>query len=585
MRNYDRVHPRKPEGIEERKAYIVGGGIAGLSAAAFLVRDAQMPGKNITVYDQLPVFGGSMDCAGASETGYVSRGERELEPYMECLWDLFGSIPSLYEEGRTVLDETRECNKNWEIDSQHRLWEQGFQPHDESTMDVTPEIQEQMIKMMLTEEDQLEDVTIEQWFSPAFFQSQLWYYWSSMLAFQPYHSLIEMRRYAVRFMHQLHLIRSLRGILRTKYDQYNSLIRPLQKYLADHGVNFVSGATVMDMDIRIEGNDKTVTALQIGEGSDERIVPVAEKDLVFFTNGSMTQNSTQGSMTEAPIMNRDTANRGCFSLWEKLAAKCPEYGHPEKFAFDPDKSNFVSCSVTVHDYPQFFDYLAEKTGNPTGKGGCSTFVDAPWFINYNVPLQPVAPDQPENVQFLWFYGLHANNPGTYVKKPMTECSGEEIMRKFLYYCGLEDKIDEIMPHITAIPVVMPYITSQFMPRKLKDRPEVIPYGNKNLAFIGQFVELEGDVVFTVETSVRTAMIAVYRLLHLDRPITPLFQGQYDIRMVNVALKTLLGKDKIEVSDLPKVNPLKLPQTMHEIVEAINQIPPVPEYYSERKENL
>lgn len=186
---------------------------------------------------------------------------------------------------------------------------------------------------------------------------------------------------------------------------------------------------------------------------------------------------------------------------------------------------------------------------------------------YNVPLQPVAPDQPENVQFMWFYGLHANNCGTCVKKPMTQCSGEEIM-----------------PRITAIPVVMPYITSQFMPRKLKDRPAVIPAGNRNLAFIGQFVELEGDVVFTVETSVRTAMIAVYRMLHLDRPITPLFQGQYDIRMVNVALKTLLGKDKIEVSDLPKVNPLKLPQTMHEIVNAINQIPPVPEYYSERKEN-
>ena len=219
----------------------------------------------------------------------------------------------------TVLDETRECNKNWEIDSKHRLWKQGFRPHDESTMGVTPEIQEQVIKMMLTEEDQLEDVTIEQWFSPAFFQSQLWYYWSSMLPFQAYHSLIEMRRYAVRFMHQLHLIRSLRGILRTKYDQYSSPIRLLEKYLADHGVRFVSGAAVTDMDIRIEGTDKTVTALHIGEGAGEEIVPVADKDLVFFTNGSMAQNSTQGSMTEAPAMNRDTAHRGCFSLWEKLA--------------------------------------------------------------------------------------------------------------------------------------------------------------------------------------------------------------------------------------------------------------------------
>lgn len=409
MRNYDRVHSRKPEGIDERKAYIVGGGIVGLSAAAFLVRDAQMPGKNITMYDQLPVFGGSMDCAGASETGYVSRGERELEPYMECLWNLFGSIPSPYEDGRTVLDEKRECNKNWKIDSKHRLWEQGFKTHDESTMDVTPEIQERMIKIMLSTEDQLEDVIIEQWFSPAFFRSQLWYYWCAMLAFQSYHSLIEMRRYAVRFMHQLHLIKSLHGILRTKYDQYNSLIRPLQKYLADHGVNFVSGAAVTDMDIKIEGSAKTVTALHIGEGSGKQVVPVAEKDLVFFTNGSMTLNSTQGSMTEVPVMNRDTVHKGCFSLWEKLAKKCPEYGHPETFAFDLDKSNFVSCFVTVRDYPQFFDYLAEKTGNLTGKGGCSTFVDSPWFISYNVPLQPVAPDQPENVQFIQPACLYRSN--------------------------------------------------------------------------------------------------------------------------------------------------------------------------------
>ncbi len=584
MRNYDRVHPRKPEGIEERKAYIIGGGIAGLSAAAFLVRDAQMPGENITVYDELPVFGGSMDAAGSAKNGYVSRGERELEPYMECLWDLFGSVPSLYEEGRTVLDETRECNKNWEIDSKHRLWEQGFVPHDESTMGITPEIQEQMIKMMLTDEKELEDVTIEQWFSPAFFKSQLWYYWSAMLAFQPYHSLIEMRRYAVRFMHQLHLIKSLRGILRTKYDQYNSLIRPLQVYLEKQGVQFVADTTVTDMDIAVEGKDKTVTALHMENKGKEQTVPVNDADLVFFTNGSMTQNSTQGSMTEAPVMNRDKEHMGCFTLWKKLSEKCPEYGHPEKFAFDPDKSNFVSCTVTIRDYPQLMEYMAEKTGNPTGKGGCSTFVDAPWFINYNAPLQPVAPDQPENVQVLWFYGLHANENGAYVKKPMTQCSGEEIMKEFLYFCGLEDKIEEIMPHITAIPVVMPYITSQFMPRQLKDRPQIIPEGNKNLAFIGQFVELEGDVVFTVETSARTAMTAVYRLLHLDRLITPLFQGQYDIRMVNVALKTLLGKDKIEVSDLPKINPLKLPQTMHEIVNAINQIPPVPEYYVERTEN-
>jgi oleate hydratase len=117
-------------------------------------------------------------------------------------------------------------------------------PKDESDMNLTPEVQNQLMKMMTTPEENLENITIEQWFSPSFFQSNLWYYWMAMLAFRPQHSLIEMRRYAVRFMHQLHLIKSLKQILRTKYDQYSSLILPLQAYLKDHGVNFVAGTIV-----------------------------------------------------------------------------------------------------------------------------------------------------------------------------------------------------------------------------------------------------------------------------------------------------------------------------------------------------
>lgn len=584
MRNYDRVNTRKPEGIDSKKCYIIGGGIAGLSAAAFLVRDAKMPGKQITIYDSLPVFGGSMDACGNAETGYISRGERELEPYMECLWDLFGSIPSIYEEGRTVLDETRECNKNDEIDSKHRLWEKGFVPHDETTFGITKEVQEQMIKMVVTPEEELEDVTIEQWFSPEYFKSQLWYYWCAMLAFQPYHSLIEMKRYTTRFMHQLHLIRSLRGILRTKYDQYNSLILPLQKYLKDNGVHFVSNTTVTDMEFEQLGNQKRVKSLLVETNNKEEIIILDKDDAVFFTNGSMTQNSTRGSMTEAPVMNKDKENRGCFTLWEKISKKCDHLGNPEKFVCSPERSNFVSCTVTVKDYPEFFKYLEEKTGNPTGKGGATTFVDSPWFITYGAVLQPTCPSQPENVDVLWFYGLHSNAVGTYVKKPMNQCTGEEVLKEFLYYCGLEERMDEIVDHSIAIPTVMPYITSQFMPRKISDRPEVIPDSCSNLALIGQFVELEGDVVFTVETSVRTAMTAVYKMYHLDKPIVPLFKGQYDIRMLAIALKTMLGKDKIEISDLPSVNPFKINHVLQQLVNGINQIPPVPEYYAEREEN-
>lgn len=584
MRNYDRVHPRKPDGIENRNAYIVGGGIAGLSAAAFLVRDAQMPGENITVYDQLPVFGGSMDACGNAETGYISRGERELEPYMECLWDLFSSIPSIYEEGRTVLDETRETNRNFPINSCHRLWDKGFVPVDETDLGISEPVKQQFMKMMMTPEEEIEYVTIEQWFSKDFFESNLWYYWSAMLAFQPYQSLIEMKRYAVRFIHQLHLIKSLKGILRTKYDQYHSLILPLQKYLEDHGVKFIANTTVTDMEFNIQGKEKTVTALNLKCNGTEKVQPVAADDLVFFTNGSMTQNSTRGSMTEPAKINLDTESRGCFTLWEKLAAKCDGFGHPEKFTSDPYATHFVSVTMTIKDYPELFEYLEKMTGNKTGAGGATTFVHSPWYITYGAALQPIEPDQPENVQVLWFYGLHSNEIGEYVKKPMTECSGEEILRELLYFFGLEDKYEEVKAHSILIPTIMPYITSQFMPRGLNDRPTIIPEGSKNLAFIGQFVELPGDVVFTVETSVRTAMTAVYRMLHLDRPVDPLFQGHFDIRMVKAAAQLILGKDELEASDLPKINPFKLRKTMNMLLDFANAIPEVPEYYLDKIEN-
>ncbi|MGN0824465.1 MAG: oleate hydratase [Candidatus Coproplasma sp.] len=587
MRNYDRVNPRKPEGIEKRKAYIVGGGIAGLSAAAFLVRDAHMPGKNITVYDQLPVFGGSMDGCGNAESGYISRGERELEPYMECMWDLFGSIPSLEEDGRTVLDETRESNSNLEICPKHRLWEVGFFEHDESApaMGVTKRDQQQMIKMALTPEEELEDITIEQWFSKDFFKSTLWYYWASMLAFKPYHSLIEMKRYTVRFMHSIDGIEHLKGILRTKHDQYNSLIKPLLKYLADNGVNFVANTTVTDMDLKTEGDIKTVTALTLLSDGKESKQVVNVQDVVYFTNGSMTQNSSIGSNDTAPVINRNLEKRGCFTLWEKLAKKADVFGKPEKFVSTIDKSTFVSCSMTVKGYKDFINYIVNQTGVPVGAAGAITFVNHPWFITISVAEPPVFPDQPDDVDFIWFYGLYPENEGLVVKKKMADCTGEELLKEFCHCIGYDEHYEELREHTKAIPAVMPYITSQFMPRGLKDRPEIIPDGCTNLTFIGQFVELEGDVVFTVETSVRTAMTAVYRTMHLDKPITPLYKGHYDMRICVTCLKKLLGKDKIELSDLPEINPLHIKRDMQKLLDAVNSLPnATPTYYPEREEN-
>lgn len=584
MKNYDRIHARKPEGIEHRHAYIVGGGIAGLATATFLTEDGHMPGKNITVYDQLSTVGGSMDGSGNAVDGYVSRGERELEPYMECLWYLFAIVPSLEEEGRTVLDETRENNKNLQIYAKKRLFEKQFQAKDISSLGLSKADMDNMVRMMTTPEEEIEYVTIEQWFTADYFKSNIWYYWSSMLAFQPYHSLIEMKRYTVRFMQHLDGIENLKGILRTKFDQYASMIQPLRVWLEEKGVQFVTGTLVEEIHVEVEGASKTVTYLEIVQNGKTERVAVAADDIVYFTNGSMTQNSSHGDNHSVAPMNLDMEHRGSFTVWEKLAKVSPVFGKPEKFVSSPDKSHFISYTVTITDYPQFFKYIEEKTTNVTGTAGVITLVDSAWFQSINTPPQPAFKGQPENVQVLWGYGLHGNEIGDYIKKPMTECTGEEIMQELLFHLDYLGKYEEMMPHVKIITTMMPYITSQFMPRGLKDRPQIIPEGCTNLALIGQFVELEGDVVFTVETSVRTAMIAVYRTLHLDKPITPLFEAQYDVRIVVANLKKMLGVEEIRKEDLPPISPLQLPKLVNQLLGAVNSVPKMKSYYPETQEN-
>ena len=128
--------------------------------------------------------------------------------------------------------------------------------------------------------------------------------------------------------------------------------------------------------------------------------------------------------------------------------------------------------------------------------------------------------------------------GDYVKKPMAACTGREILTELLGHLGGRDEIETILGHAICIPCLMPFITSQFMPRGKGDRPEVIPAGYENLAFIGQFCEQPDDVVFTVEYSIRSAQNAVYGLLSLNRRPPPVYRGEFDPRVLYRAFRAL-----------------------------------------------
>jgi oleate hydratase len=559
MRNYDRINALPPDRIAEKRAHIVGGGIAGLAAAAFLVSDAGMPADHVTIYDTLPLMGGSMDAAGNATSGYTSRGERELEPYMECLWYLCGKVPSLQTPGLTILDETHQANVRERINSRYRLMEKQGQLYDYTGPLMSAYDARRMLELQLTPESDLEMKTPADWFSPQFTESVFWLCWSSMLAFRDYHSLIEVRRYVLRFMMHDHSLTRLGGILHTEFNEYDSLIKPIHVWLKSLGVRFRAGTTVTDIATQDIGSETVADELTISDGSGAQRLPLTRDDLVFFTNGSLTQNATMADTQSVPTFDRQTTDRGCFTVWENLAARDLKFGRPEVFLSDVEKSNWMSYFVTITGDPTLYDYLERKTGNKAGTGGAITIVDSSWKISF-VLYGRYFPDQPANVNVFWGDGQCSDRTGDFIPKTMRDCTGAEIFAELLYHCGLKDSIPGILAHATVSTSMMPYITSQFLPRKISDRPKVIPEGCVNLAFIGQFVELPGDVVFTVETSVRTAMMAVWGLTGLSKPMIPMHEPVYDLRVLVSSLKATLGIDEIT------------PQTLEVIMQSS---PPMP----------
>ena len=261
-------------------------------------------------------------------------------------------------------------------------------------------------------------------------------------------------------------------------------------------------------------------------------VAVADGDLVFFQNGSMTDASSYGSMTHAPA-KLSKHDSGGWTLWEKLAAGRPEFGNPAAFNSSIPESLWESFTVTLKD-TAFFDKMEAFTGNRAGTGGLVTFKDSNWFMSVVLAHQPHFATQPEGVQVFWGYALHPDRVGNFVAKPMSDCGGSEILDEL---CGHLNFDRETVAAGNCIPCRMPYITSMFMPRSAGDRPLPVPHSSKNLAFVSQFVEIPEDVVFTVEYSVRAAQMAVYELLEIDREVPPVRRHDKSLKVkLDAAMK-------------------------------------------------
>lgn len=496
------------------KAYLVGGGIGSLAAAAFMIRDGGVPGGNISIFEALPVMGGSLDGAGDPARGYSLRGGRMLTTdNYECTWDLFKSIPSLATDGKSVFDETLDFNKKYKSHSMARLVDRRRAKVPVTSMGFSMQDRVELLKLTNVDEETLGASRITDWLSPEFFETEFWYMWVTTFAFQPWHSAVEFKRYLHRFMLEFSRIETLAGVKRTIYNQYDSLVRPLQAWLKAQGVQLITDCEVTGLDHRVKDGKFTVTAIRCLKEGKSEVVAVSDDDLVFVQNGSMTDASSLGSMTSAPAKLTKADSAG-WRLWEALAEGRPEFGNPAAFNSSIAQSSWESFTVTLKN-PSFFEQMIEFSGNEPGTGGLVTFKDSNWLMSIVLAHQPHFPNQPAGVQVFWGYALFPDRIGNFVAKPMAECSGAEILQEL---CGHLRFEREIFASANCIPCWMPYITSMFMPRMRSDRPLPVPRGSRNLAFVSQFVEVPDDVVFTVEYSVRAAQMAVYQLLGIDRAI-------------------------------------------------------------------
>ena len=562
--NYEAfARPEKPEGVDQKSAWLVGSGLASLAAACFLVRDGQMKGENIHILEAMDIAGGACDGINDPTRGYVMRGGREMENHFECLWDLFRSIPSLEVPDASVLDEYYWLNKH---DPNYSLCRatvnRGEDAHTDGQFHLSQKGCMEIMKLFFTPDEDLYDKTIEDFFDDEVFSSDFWLYWRTMFAFENWHSALEMKLYIQRFIHHIGGLPDFSALKFTKYNQYESLILPMQKYLESHGVQFQFNTEVTNVIFDFDGEKKVAKKIVCKVNGVEQEIELTENDLVFVTNGSCTEGTIYGDHTHAPVGDAEVRTSGCWSLWKNIAAQHPSFGHPEKFCGDISRSNWESATITT-DNEEIIQQIEKicKRDPRSGRvvtGGIVSCKDSSWLLSWTINRQGQFKEQAKKDVCIWVYALFTDEPGDYVKKPMKECTGMEITQEWLYHLGVPvEHIDGLARHAcNATPTMMPYITAFFMPRRKGDRPDVIPDGSVNFAFLGQFAETPRDTIFTTEYSVRTAMEAVYGLLGVDRGVPEVWGSVYDVRaLLDSSVKLMDGKSPLDVLP-PALSPVK-----------------------------
>jgi oleate hydratase len=520
------------------KAHIVGGGFAGLAAAALLIRNANMSGTDITIYEAQDKLGGGFFLDGDAEHGYNLPGSI-FDKEFRCALDLLGTIPTLGYPNINVAEQFLTFNNEHPFDDRTHIIDRDLRPVHGPRYGLTLGDGLALAKLSLTPEASLQGQLIGDVFSPKFFETEFWLLWSTLMGSLPQHSVIEFRRYLNRFVYLFPDLSTMAHVFRSQFNQHEAFVQPLVAWLEQKQVNFVKGAVVKDVGFAESSGRLTADRLDIQLGSGQTTIAVASDDIVLVTTGSQAADMAPGKMDEPPGPPPHPGQS--WALWKTLAGKHKGFGNPDAFFGDPRiaDSRWVTFTVTTTG-TEFLDEITNLTHSGTGSGGLLTLQDSNWIISLSIFEQPEVLSQPPGTSVWWGYGLYPERIGNWVKKPMYECTGREILTELLAHLRFDRTAAATMTNSICIPCNMPYVNNIWLPRKSGDRPPVVPEGVTNLGLLGQYVELEKDIAFTFEYSTRSAWEAVHRLTKRGPPPPSVYQGQFDPKGVWAALTVFLG---------------------------------------------
>lgn len=631
---------------EETHAYLVGGGIASLTAAVHLHYDAGVPADQIHIIEASPLPGGAMGRGGGTGTskngsdtpawqkGYTVLAARKLNFSYRCLYDTLAKVPSARHPGRTVLDDVKGTpvptpELELELEPEPKTTGEAaagsdFEMVDAPTVPATPRptssstattpsptfparlvargadgrpqvvnVQSMgllpaqrmsLLGLILATEESLAAAAttdgkaeIQAHFQPDFFESKFWDVWASLYGFQPWHSAVEFRRYLLRFLHEFAHISTLAGIDHAPLNDYECIVLPMEQHLRQLGVDFRYNTRVDDV-VFEEGTGLVVNALRTTRPNVQSVITLGPHDIVFLTLGSMTAGLLFGGNDRAPppLPAQDAVLRDpgpVWRFWARLADPATNpvhhaaFGRPSVFYSHVAKSSWLSFTVTLSGpAAALFAHLTtwagfgeassssssstSTTDGTNTNGPLITFRDSPWMMSITMPHQPYFTGQPDDVRVVWGYGLYPDQEGLHVRKPMMACTGAEIFAELLSYLDLPGDLAALFaesspPGVITIPCLMPFIGSPFLTRTAGDRPSVLPGTNGqpgNLGLLGQFVEIERDVTFTMEYSARSAQLAVYGLMGIDDERAPpaVHRSDQDVQVLGEMLMTIMS---------------------------------------------